>query len=210
MTATVTTVLVKPRRSLMTTAFVSIVLAMIPVFGVLYWFAVQHGNWGLVFAVHLAITIACLATLARQLTVFTAVTDTELVGRGIFSPLVRVPLSAIASVVIVPTYVGQSPDAVPQLLVRDASGARLFRLRGSFWNPDDLRAVADALPVPPTIVLEPMPIREFYRAYSGSAYWFQNRPALWIVVAALALVLAVAVAAWVMTIFGIPVGFLTS
>ncbi len=210
MTATVTTVQVRPRRSLLTTAFVSIVLAMIPVFGVLYWFAVLHGSWWLVFVVHLAITVACLATLGRQLTVFTAVTGTELIGRGIFSPLLRVPLSDIASAVIVPTYIGQSPDAVPQLLVRDASGARLFRMRGSFWSTDDLRAVADALPVPPTLVQEPMGIREFYRTYPGSAYWFQNRPALWIAVIALAVLLTVVVAAWVMTILGMPVGFLPS
>ena len=210
MTATVTPVLVRPRRSLMTTAFFSIVLAMIPVFGVLYWFAAQHDSWWLVFVVHLAITIACLATLGRQLTVFTGVTGTELIGRGIFSPMLRVPLSDIASVDIVPTYIGQSPDAVPQLLVRDASGARLFRMRGTFWNTDDLKSVADALPVPTTTVHEPMSIGEFYRRYPGSAYWFQNRPALWIVVVVLAVAAAVAVATWVMTIFGVPVGFLPS
>jgi hypothetical protein len=210
MTATVTTLRVRPRRSLMTTAFVSIVLAMIPVFGVLYWFAVQHGSWGLVFVVHLAITIACLAILARQLTVFTAVTETELVGRGIFSPILRVPLSAISRVIIVPTYIGQSPDAVLQLLVQDASGARLFRMRGTYWNPEDLRAVANALPSTPKVVQEPIGIREFYRTYPGSAYWFQNKPALWIILFALAVLLIVAIAAWVMTIFGMPVGFLPS
>ncbi len=208
MTATATTLRVKPRRSLMTTAFISIVLAMIPVFGVLYWFAVQHGSWGLVFAVHLSITIACLGTLARQLTVFTAVTDTELIGRGIFSPMLRVPLNSIASVLVVPTYIGQSPDAVLQLLVRDASGTRLFRMRGTYWTPDDLNAVANALPVSPTFVHEPISIREFYRTYPGSAYWFQNKPALWIILFVLAVLLVVAVAAWVMTIFGMPVGFL--
>jgi hypothetical protein len=207
MTETATTVLVRPRRSLMTTAFVSIVLAMIPVFGVLYWFAIQHGSWWLVFVVHLAITIACLAVLARQLTVFAAVTDSELIGRGIFSPMVRVPLGAIADAVIVPTYIGQSPDAVPQLLVRDASGSRLYRMRGTFWHPEDLNAVADALPVTPTRVQEAIGIREFYRTYPGSAYWFQNRPALWGVVFVLAALLAGAVAAWVMTILGMPLGF---
>jgi len=210
MTATVTTLRVRPRRSLITTAFVSIVLAMIPVFGVLYWFAAQHDSWWLVFVVHLAITIACLATLGRQLTVFVAVTGTELIGRGIFSPMVRVPLSTIAQVDLVPTYVGQSPDAIPQLLVRSASGARLFRMRGNFWNPDDLRAVADAMPVTPTIVQEPIPIVQFYRVYPGSAYWFQNRPALRIVGIILAIGVAVAVAAWVMRIVGMPVGFLPS
>lgn len=210
MTPTVTTLQIRPRRSLMRTAFVSIVLAMIPVFGALYWFAVQHDSWWLVFLVHLAITIAALATLFRQLTVFTAVTATELIGRGIFSPMVRVPLTAVASVVIVPTYVGQSPDAVQQLLVRDASGARLFRMRGNFWHIEDLKAVAHALPAQPTFVEEPISIGEFYRSYPGSAYWFENRPALWIVLVALIVVLAVVGTAWVMTILGMPVGFLPS
>ena len=210
MTATVTTLRVRPRRSLVTTAFVSIVLAMIPVFGVLYWFAIQHGSWMLVFVVHLAVTIACLATLGRQLTVFTAVTETELVGNGIFSPVVRIPLTAIASVVVVPTYIGQSLEPVPQLLVRDASGHRLYRLRGTFWTPEDLKAVAYALPVAPTFVEEPISIREFYRTYPGSAYWFQNKPALGIVALVLAAAVAVAVAAWVMTVLGMPVGFLPS
>jgi hypothetical protein len=99
---------------------------------------------------------------------------------------------------------------VPQLLVRDASGASLYRMRGNFWHPGDLTRVANALPVTPTFVQEPIAIREFYRTYPGSAYWFQNKPALWVVVVVLAVVLGVALTAWVMTILGIPVGFLPS
>ncbi len=210
MTTTVTTVHVRPRRSLLTTGVASIVLAMIPVFGVLYWFAQQHDSWWLVFVVHLAITIACLATLARQLTVFVAVTDTQLIGRGIFSPMVRVNLSDIADVTIVPTYHGQSLDPVQQLLVRNSSGARLFRMRGNYWHPRDLIAVAEALPVQPTLVLEPISPRDFFREYPGSAYWFENRPALSIASVALAVVVAAGVAAWVMRIVGMPIGFLPS
>ena len=202
-------VLVRPRRSLMVTAFVSIVLAMIPVFGVLYWFGVQHGTWYTVFIVHLALSIACLATLARQLTVYSAVTDTELIGRGIFSPMLRVPLDSIATVTIVPTYIGQSPDAVAQLLVRDHAGHRLFRMRGTFWHPGDLTAIANALPVRATVVTEPLGIREFFRTYPGSAYWFENRPVMWIVLLAAAALLALATTAWVMIVIGMPVAFVS-
>ncbi|MFC5502907.1 hypothetical protein ACFPJ4_11705 [Lysinimonas soli] len=203
-------VLVRPRRSLMVTAFVSIVLAMLPVFGVLYWFGVQHDTWFAVFVVHLALSIACLATLARQLTVYSAVTATELIGRGIFSPMLRVPLESIATVTIVPTYVGQSPDAVPQLLVRDREGHRLFRMRGTFWHPGDLTAIANALPVRATVVTEPLSIREFFRSYPGSAYWFENRPIMWVAVLAAAALLAFATTTWVMVIVGMPVAFLPS
>lgn len=171
-----TSVLIRPRRSLLSTALVSIVFAMLPVFGVLYWFAFQHDAWPLVFAVHLAVVLAALALLVRQLTVRTAVTDTELMGSGIFSRLERVPLDRIAEVLVIETHVGQAPETVTQVLVRDAGGGVLFRLRGNFWHASDLDALISALPVPPTVVATPMSLAEFFRAYPGSAYWFENRP----------------------------------
>jgi hypothetical protein len=208
MTISATILRVVPRRSLVRNASISIVLAMIPVFGVLYWFAAPNHSWLLVFVVHVAVSIAAVGLLLRQLTVYTEVTTTELAGRGIFSPLQRIPLERIASVVIVPTYVGQSLDSEQQLLVRDASGARLFRMRGNSWNAGDLTAVAEALPGVPAILQEPISIGTFFRSYPGSAYWFENKPWLWAVLGALFVALAVAIAAWVMTVLGMPVGFL--
>jgi hypothetical protein len=200
-------VIVRPKRSLLTTGFVSIVLAMIPLFGVLYWFSLEHDSWLVVFIVHILVVIAAIIVLLRQLTVFSAVTATELRGNGIFSPLVRVPLSAIASVDLVETYVGQAPDSATQLLVRDAEGRRLYRMRGNFYQEGDLERIAAALPVPATVSSEPIPLNEFFRSYPGSAYWFEHRPILRGVIFAAALIAALAIAAWVMTILGMPLGF---
>jgi len=202
-------VTVRPRRSLLTTAFVSVVLAMIPLFGVLYWFSFEHGSWLIVFVAHIAVVVVALVILLRQLSVYSAVTETELVGRGIFSPLIRVPLSEISSVDLVETYVGQAPESVTQLLVRDADGKRLFRMRGSFYHDGDLPKIAAALPVKQVVVTEPIGITEFFRSYPGSAYWFEHRPILRVVLFAVALAAALAVAAWVMSIMGMPVGFET-
>ena len=207
MSETTTVVTVRPRRSLLTTGVVSVALAMIPVFGVLYWFAFEHGSWLVVLAVHIVVIVVACLILVRQTTVYSAVTDTELVGRGIFSPLIRVPLTEIAQVDLVDTYVGQAPESVTQLLVRDADGKRLFRMRGSFYHDGDLQKIAAALPAKPDVVTEPIGLTEFFRAYPGSAYWFEHRPVLRIVVFAVALAAALAIAAWVMTILGMPVGF---
>jgi hypothetical protein len=119
--------------------------------------------------------------------------------------MVRVPLTEIAKVDLVPVYVGQSPETVPQLLVRDADGARLFRLRGTYWHTGDLETIANALPVPTTVAAEPMSVSEFFVAYPGSAYWFEDRP--WLVAGMLAVVIAVCIAiAWgIMTLFGMPI-----
>lgn len=205
--STTAIVTVRPRRSLLTTGFVSIVLAMIPLFGVLYWFSIEHGSWLVVFVVHVIVTIAALGVMLRQTQVHSAVTDTELIGNGIFTPMVRVPLSSIAHVDLVETYVGQAPESVTQLLVRDAEGRRLFRMRGNFYDDGALPRIAAALPVKAGTVTEPISITEFFRTYPGSAYWFEHRPVLRIVVFIVALLLALAVAAWVMTILGMPVGF---
>jgi len=187
------------------TAVLSAVLVMIPLFGVLYWFAGQHDGWPIVLGVHIGIDVALALVLVRQLTVHVAVTDAELRGRGIFSPMLHVPLERIASVHLVETYAGQAPDSVTQLLVRDAAGRRLFRMRGSFWHPADLRAVADALPVVPVVVDEPIALSEFFRAYPGSAYWFENRPALIAVLIAALLLAAFGLALLVLTALGLPI-----
>lgn len=207
MSQTTTIVTVRPRRSLLRTGFVSVVLAMIPLFGVLYWFSIEHGSWPVVLVVHVIVSLAATAVLIRQTMVHSAVTETELVGNGIFTPLVRVPVDDIARVDLVETYVGQAPESVTQLLVRDADGKRLFRMRGNFYPDGDLQRIAAALPVTPHVADEPVNITDFFRAYPGSAYWFEHRPILRIVVFAFALVAALAVAAWVMSVIGMPVGF---
>lgn len=198
--------LVRPRRSMLVTGFVSIALGMIPLFGVLYWFGAEHGNWVPVLIVHLTATATAVLVLIRQLTVYSAVTATELVGRGIFSPLVRVPLEAITSVDLVETYVGQAPDSATQLLVRDAEGRRLFRMRGNFYQDGDLQRIAEALPVAARVSPEPIPLTEFFRAYPGSAYWFEGRPIVRVALFAGALLAALGMAAWVMSIVGTPLG----
>lgn len=199
--------LVRPKRDLLVTAMLSVLLAMIPLFAVLYWFAVDHGAVMTVLAGHVLVIVAATALLVRQLTVFTVVTDTEIRGRGIFSPMVRVPLARIASVHLVPTFVGHDPETVLQLLVRDVEGRRLYRMRGNFWPPGDLERVAAELPVAAQVGTEPMTLREFFAAYPGSAYWFENRPwliaGLLVAVAALGFGIGVAV----MHVIGMPIAF---
>jgi hypothetical protein len=190
-----TLVAVRPRRSLIRTGFISIVLAMIPLFGVLYWFSIEHDSWLVVFVVHLVVTALAVVVVVRQLTVYSAVTRTELIGRGIFSPMIRVPLDKIAAVHLVETYVGQAPESVTQLLVTDEEGKRLFRMRGNFYQDGALQAIAAALPVKAQVASEPIGITEFFRNYPGSAYWFEHRPILRLVVFAVSLAL------------GMPVGF---
>lgn len=203
-----TRVRVRPKHSLLSNAFASIVLGTTPLFAVVYWFTAVRGGMGLAILAHAIVVGAALLLLWRQLRVFCAVTDDELIGNGIFTPLVRVRLSDVRRVLLVPTYVGAAPDPVVQLLVTGDGGRRLFRMRGNFWQDADLRALAAALPVPVEEVPEAMSLRDFFRSYPGAAYWFEHRRPLQVAVVTVALLVALALAVWVMGLLGLPVRFL--
>lgn len=194
----------RPRAGLLGTAAVTSLLATVPLFGVLYGFGARAGTWPEVLLAHAVVVVGCLAVGLRQLTVFVEVRDGRLRGNGIFSPLVEVELDRIARVDLVDTYAGLAPRPVRQLLVRDAAGARLFRMRGNYWHDGDLEKVADALPVAPITVTEPIDLRDFYRDYPGSAYWFEDRRAVTVVAIALGLLAAGAGAAVTMLLTGEP------
>ncbi len=200
----VATVRIVPRRSLLVSGFVSILVVLVPVSAVLYWFAIPRGQGLWVLLVQGIVVVIAFALMFRQLHLTTVVAEGELRGNGIFTPTVRVPFERIATVDLVPVYVGQSTESAIQLLVRDADGRRLFRLRGNFWRPGDLERIAEALPVAATDSAHPMSHSEFFAAYPGSAYWFENRP--WLVGGLLVVIIAAAigVAVGVMTLLGMP------
>ena len=201
-------VYVRPKSSLLGDAFVAIVLGTTPIFAVVYWFTSSHGGTQIALAVHAGVIALGLLLLWRQLRVFCAVIDDELIGNGIFTPLVRVKLASIRKVQLMPTYLGAAPEPVLQLLVTGDEGRRLFRMRGNFWHDDELRALAAALPVPVEETREAITMREFFTVYPGSAYWFENRRPLQVAVLAVAMLAALAAAVWIMSALGLPIRFL--
>ncbi|TPW77343.1 hypothetical protein [Schumannella soli] len=180
MTTPTTLVYARLRRSILVGAITALVLALVPVTVAL----VVLGD-GLLPTVLIesAIVIACVVIGLRQLTIHVRLTDRELSGNGIFSPMVRVDLDDVHEVLLVPTFVGSAPEPVLQLLVRDATGRRLFRLRGNFWDDGLLEKLAAALPVPVQTIAEPVTSKSFFETYPGSEYWFENKP--WLRVAAI-------------------------
>ena len=70
----------RPKHSLLGNAFASILLATTPVFAVVYWFTSTHGGTVTALAAHAGVLAIGLLLLWRQLRVFCAVTDTELIA----------------------------------------------------------------------------------------------------------------------------------
>ncbi len=199
---------VRPKSELLGDAFAAIVLGTTPIFAVVYWFTATHGGREVALIAHAIVIGVGVLLVWRQLRVFCAVTDDELIGNGIFTPVVRVKLDRIRHVHLVPTYLGAAPDPVLQLLVTGDDGHRLFRMRGNFWRASDLRELAAALPVPIEETRETITMREFFVGYPGSAYWFENRRPLQAAIAAVAVLAALLAAVWIMKLLGLPIRFL--
>lgn len=199
---------VRPKFSLLSNGFSAVVLATAPPYGVAYWFAARHGEAGLVLLAGAGILVIGGLLLWRQLRIYSEVTETELRGNGIFTPLVRVPLADIREVLLVPTYLGAAPEPVLQLLVTDARGRRVYRSRGNFWHEADLITLAAALPVRYELVSEPMSLRDFFRTYPGSAYWFEARRSIQVTLVAALAVLGFIAMTLVMLALGLPVRFI--
>lgn len=208
MEATAERVRIRPKFSLLSNAFAAIVLGTAPIIGVAFWFASTRGGIELVTIAAILVLAGGLLLLWRQLSVYCAITDTELRGNGIFSPMVRVKLADIREVELIPTYLGAAPDPALQLLVTGDNGKRLFRMRGNFYHRAELRAFAAALPVPAETVAEPMSLQDFFRAYPGAAYWFENRRPLQVAILTVAVLLALAAAVAIMSALGLPIRFL--
>lgn len=196
---------VRPRGSIITTAWASLALAAIPVFGVLYWFGAVYDALMFVVVLNVLVLLIALAMWMRQLQLLTVVTDTELYGQGAFSPMVRVPLDRIAAIHLVETYTGQSSETSTQFLAVDAEGRRLFRMRGEFWPPGTMEQVANAIPARVVRSPEPVSMSEFFATYPTAAYWFENRPWLMIGLVIVGSVASIAVAIGVAHLLDIPV-----
>jgi hypothetical protein len=170
--------LMRPRRSLMRTAWIAGLLASVPVFAVLYWEAVDSdGSMSTVVHTHIAVMVAGLLVYWRQESVFTGITQGALVGNGIFSPVVRVPLEEIHRVEFVQVEPKDPGEPALQFVALDADGRTRFRMRAQYWYLDDLHALADRLGCAGER-RDPLTAEDFFDAYPGSAYWFEEHPAL--------------------------------
>ena len=196
--------LMRPRRSLLRTAWIAGLVGSVPVFAVLYWEAIQSGgSIATVVHTHIAVMIAGLLTFWRQRSVFTGITQGALVGNGIFSPVVRVPLDEIHRVEFVRVESKEPGESSLQFVALDADGRTRFRMRAQYWHLEDLHALADRLGCTGDRK-DPMTAEEFFWAYPGSAYWFEKHPVLRFALGAGGVVGAVLAATALVAAAGMP------
>lgn len=200
---------VHPRRSLVRNGVLSYALLSLPLFATLYFFSTSSAVWFSVLSVHaLTLAIAALAYL-RFTAVFIGVTSTAIYERGFLGRSRVIWLSKVATAALVYTYRSSSTETLPQVLVRSTDNNRVLRMRGIFWSETDMRAVAAVITASAAIALderhEPITAGTFFAEYPGSAYWFENRPAIIVAAVIVTLLVALGVVLGFMALMGIPV-----
>ena len=198
-----TTIRVAARGSVLRNTIYAAVAAGIPLFGVLYWLSIAQGNWLRVLVVQ-AIYIGLFALIAvRHFGAYVEVTSTTVTTQALF---VRSTLNRadVASSYLVDTHTSNSAELLPQLLVLDAKGGRLMRMRGTFWSRDDMLRIAEAIGAPLTVETQPMTLKEFYALRPGTAYWYEGKLWLGIVGIVLAFGFAYLAVTWLMAAIGVP------
>ena len=198
---------VVPRRILVRDALCSYVLISVALFGSLYYLSIPRGTWPALLAGQFGTVAFCLLAYLRYRLTYIEVTTESIVERGFFGFTHRIPLASVATTVLAETYRSHAPDSTPQLLVRDADGRRLLRMRGTFWSLAAMHRVADATGVPIEHHPDPITAQEFFANFPGSAYWFEHRPAFFVVTGVAVFAVSLGVVLGLMSLAGIPITF---
>jgi len=194
----------RPRRSLLLSGILVFFVVPLPIDATLLILGVTGGTWQTpVIGAAVVVAIFLVALYLLQ-TCYVAISPTEIIEREYFTRPVTTPLSRVRTVVIAHTFSSSSSETFPQLLVRDAQGKRILRMRGVFWTEESIRAAAAAIGSPVHELPEPVTSKQFFEQYSASAYWFEGRRGLGIGVVVVVGVLCVGLTIGLMALIGLP------
>ena len=196
---------VRPKPDLVRSGFLTLFIVPLPIFLTLVFLGLRNGSWPVAIYGEAVCALLCVLGLFVFRAIFIGVTTTSIVERSFFGRTTTAVLSDVASVVIVHTYRTSTAETLPQLIVRNRHGTRLLRMRGHFWTEEDMHSVANYLDVTLELPQEAMTSQEFFKRYEGSAYWFENRPILAMVMVAIAIGLCVAIVLGLMRLIGQPI-----
>lgn len=199
---------VRPRQSLKRNGVLSFLTISLVLFGALYLLSAPLGTWPAVVLLHFGMTTIFIIALLRYRATHVRVVDGQLEYHGFLRRKWSVAVSSVSTVDVVDIYLANATETSRQLLLRDAAGARVLRMRGRFWQESDMQAIADALGKPVTTRPNPLTMRKFLTEYPGCAFWFEGRPTVMVGAGIAAAVACLAAVTALMVLTGI--GFIGS
>ncbi len=193
-----------PRVVLLRNVILSVLFVSITVFGVLFFLGLRNGSWPVAVVGEAVSLLVCALGYVLHRSTYIGITHNTIEERGFMGVRTSIPKSEVATIVFAHTYTNASPESIPQLVISDAAGKRLLRMRGVFWTLESMRAVIASIDVPAVSHRESMSMREFFTRYPGAAYWFENRPVLLTVATVGILAVVGALVLLLVTLVGAP------
>ena len=135
---------------------------------------IYRGSWLVVLATQLAGAAFCAVVWPRYRSIALRVTDTSIEEQGLFFRQ-RSALEDVRRVIIARIYRSSSAETWTQLLVTDAQGKRLLRMRGVFWAETEVRRIAAAIGDRPIELAEPLTEKVFAVSHPGSIDWYETQ-----------------------------------
>ena len=172
----------RPRRALLWSGVLVLIIVPLPIVATLVTLGVPNRSWPIAL-ISGAISIVLFFTgLYLFLTTEIVISSTQITERGFFSRSTSTPISAVNSLVLAHTLSTSSNETLPQLIVRNDRNERILRMRGIFWTEQTMREAAAAIGSPLEEPAEAVTSRQFFEQYPGSAYWFENRRGLGVII----------------------------
>lgn len=193
-----------PSIGLVRNTLLSILLVTVTVFGVLLFLGLRNGSWPIAAAGGVLTLLLTAIGYVRYRLTFVGITTATIEERRYCGGRTSFPRSDVASIVLADVYSNSSPDSSPQLIVRNSAGRRILRMRGAFWSIEAMNSLVSSLDIEPYRPAAAMSTAEFFRRFPGTAYWFENRPALTGAAVIGVLVAAAAAALGIMWVLGLP------
>ncbi|MFM9920554.1 hypothetical protein [Lacisediminihabitans sp. H27-G8] len=194
----------RPRRSLLWSGILILIIVPIPIVAMLVTLGLPSGSWRVSAITEALVIVLFFVGLYLLRTTYVVISADHFTERGFFRPAVVTPISEVRSMVLAQTFSSSSSETLPQLILRNARGERILRMRGVFWTEESMRQAATAIGTPLEEPAEPLTSKQFFELYAGTAYWFENRRSLTIGVIVLIGLVCIGIVLGLMVLLGLP------
>ncbi|QTX03880.1 hypothetical protein [Agromyces archimandritae] len=164
----------RPRRSLGWALGATIAALGVPVLVTLLWVTAELGAWPTIVAAGVVVILLLAAAWWSYRRTAIRIGPNGLSERGFFGLTHRAEIGEIDEIIRLELYRAHSLDTSPQLFIVGRNGRRLLRMRGDFWEDEDLDTVSPLLGIRESRRPTPVTLAELRSSDPKLLYWFER------------------------------------
>lgn len=171
-----TALTLRPRGHLFARSLTAVAIAVLPVFGVLYWLSIGSGLWPLVLIAQLLVVALYVVALLSTRSVYFRLHSWGVEDHVPFGLTRFIHTDEVDTVLLIDLYSGSGLESWPHLFAVDADDRLLLRMHGQIWSRSSIQQVASRLDAPVVHAPTPMTLAEFTSIEPQLLAWWERRP----------------------------------